>query len=48
MKEFWALIRTDQEMTNTDQMQEICNEIEGKVDRVIQVTPGSQDILGWH
>lgn len=43
MKQFWALIHTDQELTNSDQVQEICNEIAGNVAHVTAVTPADED-----
>jgi hypothetical protein len=43
MKQFWALIYTDQELTSIDQVREICNEIEGNVSHVTAVTP-SDDV----
>lgn len=43
MKQFWALIHTDTELTNSDQVREICDEIQGNVAHVIQVTPADED-----
>lgn len=43
MKQFWALIHTDQELTNSDQVQKICNEISDKVSHVTTVSPAPED-----
>lgn len=39
MKQFWALISTDEELTTKQQVDDICEEIQGNVAHVVTVQP---------
>ncbi len=41
MRAFWAYIKVDEELTNQRQIQDICEEIEGNVAHVVEVTPNA-------
>lgn len=43
MKQFWALIQVDEELTNSDQVKEICDEIRYNVAHVLNATPAPED-----